>query len=80
MNPEKRVVGALDRPLDAVDRAAPAGQEGLRHHQKAVTDQQGLDTTVAIFNVETGNKLDKKLFKIPYSLVTQANRERRNQN
>ena len=54
--------------------------ETLDLRQWTVTDQQGLDTTVAIFNVETGNKLDKKLFKIPYSLVTQANRERRNRN
>ncbi len=44
--------------------------------QWAVTDQQGLNTTVAIFNVETGNNLDGQLFKIPYAVVTQANRER----
>jgi len=48
--------------------------------QWTVTDQQGLDTSVAIFNVETGNKLDGKLFKIPYAQVTQANRERQNRN
>ena len=50
--------------------------ETLDLRQWTVTDQQGLDTTVAIFNVETGNKLDQELFKIPYSIVTQANRER----
>ena len=54
--------------------------ETLDLRQWTVTDQQGLDTTVAIFNVETGNKLDKKLFKIPYSIVTQANRERQRRN
>jgi outer membrane lipoprotein-sorting protein len=48
--------------------------------QWTVTDQQGLNTTVAIFNVETGNKLDKKLFKIPYAIVTQAQKERRQRN
>lgn len=52
--------------------------ETLDLKQWTVTDQQGLNTSVAIFNVETGNKLDSKLFKIPYSRVTQANRERRN--
>jgi outer membrane lipoprotein-sorting protein len=51
--------------------------ETLDLKQWTVTDQQGLNTSVAIFNVETGNKLDSKLFKIPYSRVTQANRERR---
>ncbi len=50
--------------------------ETLDLKQWAVTDQQGLNTTVAIFNVETGNKLDKKLFKIPYARVTQAQREK----
>lgn len=54
--------------------------ETLDLRQWTVTDQQGLDTTVAIFNVETGNKLDKKLFKIPYARVTQANRERQQRN
>lgn len=54
--------------------------ETLELRQWTVTDQQGLDTTVAIFNVETGNDLDKKLFKIPYALVTQANRERQRRN
>jgi outer membrane lipoprotein-sorting protein len=54
--------------------------ETLELKQWTVTDQQGLNTSVAIFNVETGNKLDKKLFKIPYAQVTQANRERQNKN
>ncbi len=54
--------------------------ETLELRQWTVTDQQGLNTSVAIFNVETGNKLDKKLFKIPYALVTQANRERQQNN
>ena len=50
--------------------------ETLELKQWSVTDQQGLNTSVAIFNVETGNRLDGDLFKIPYALVTQANRER----
>ena len=54
--------------------------ETLELRQWTVTDQQGLNTSVAIFNVETGKKLDKKLFKIPYALVTQANRERQRNN
>jgi outer membrane lipoprotein-sorting protein len=54
--------------------------ETLELKQWTVTDQQGLNTSVAIFNVETGNKLDGKLFKIPYAQVTQANRERQQRN
>jgi outer membrane lipoprotein-sorting protein len=50
--------------------------ESYELKQWTVTDQQGLNTSVAIFNVETGNRLDGKLFKIPYAVVTQANRER----
>lgn len=45
--------------------------------QWTVTDQQGLDTSVAIYNVETGNRLSADLFKINYSAVTTTARERR---
>lgn len=54
--------------------------ETLDLKQWTVTDQQGLNTTVAIFNVEVGKKLDKKLFKIPYARVTQAQKERQQRN
>jgi hypothetical protein len=31
-----------------------------------VTDPQGYDTTVAVYNLDTGKKLDPALFKISY--------------
>ena len=45
--------------------------------QWTVTDDQGLDTSVAIYNVETGNRLSSDLFKINYTAVTNRARERR---
>ena len=44
--------------------------------QWTVADQQGLETTVAIYNVEIGNKLSQKIFRIDYSAATNARRER----
>jgi hypothetical protein len=32
-----------------------------------VTDPQGFDTTVAVYNLDTTKKLDPNLFKITYS-------------
>jgi outer membrane lipoprotein-sorting protein len=34
--------------------------------QWTVTDPQGYDTTVALYNVDVGRKLDPDLFKINY--------------
>ena len=45
--------------------------------QWTVTDQQGLETTVAIYNVEIGNKLSQKIFHIDYNAATNARREGR---
>lgn len=45
--------------------------------QWTVTDQQGLQTMVALYNVETGNKLASSLFDIDYQAATNAARENR---
>ncbi len=47
--------------------------------QWTVTDQQGLQTMVALYNVETGKPLDSSLFKIDYAAATNAARENQNQ-
>lgn len=52
-------------------------KESYELRQWTVTDDQGLDTSVAIYNVETGNRLSADLFKINYSAVTNRARERR---
>jgi outer membrane lipoprotein-sorting protein len=44
--------------------------------QWTVTDEQGLQTMVALYNVETGKKLAADLFKIDYQAATNAARER----
>jgi outer membrane lipoprotein-sorting protein len=44
--------------------------------QWTVTDQQGLQTMVALYNVEVGNELAPDLFKIDYAAATNAARER----
>lgn len=43
--------------------------------QWTVTDEQGLQTMVALYNVETGKKLAADLFKIDYQAATNAARE-----
>jgi outer membrane lipoprotein-sorting protein len=43
--------------------------------QWTVTDQQGLQTMVALYNVETGKRLASDLFKIDYQAATNAARE-----
>ena len=44
--------------------------------QWTVTDQQGLQTLVTLYNVETGKQLAGDLFKIDYNAATNAARER----
>ena len=44
--------------------------------QWTVTDQQGLQTQVVLYNVETGNQLASDLFRIDYAAATNAARER----
>jgi outer membrane lipoprotein-sorting protein len=46
--------------------------------QWTVTDQQGLQTMVALYNVETGKELPSDLFKIDYNAATNAARENQN--
>jgi len=46
--------------------------------QWTVTDKQGLQTMVALYNVETGKKLPDDLFEIDYQAATNAARENRN--
>jgi outer membrane lipoprotein-sorting protein len=46
--------------------------------QWTVTDQQGLQTMVALYNVETGKQLAADLFKIDYQAATNAARENNN--
>jgi outer membrane lipoprotein-sorting protein len=45
--------------------------------QWTVTDQQGLQTMVTLYNVEIGNQLASNLFKIDYQAATNAAREQR---
>jgi outer membrane lipoprotein-sorting protein len=44
--------------------------------QWTVTDEQGLQTMVALYNVEIGNNLASDLFKIDYGAATNAAREK----
>ena len=46
--------------------------------QWTVTDQQGLQTMVTLYNVEIGNQLAGDLFKIDYAAATNASREKQN--
>ena len=46
--------------------------------QWTVTDQQGLQTMVALYNVETGKQLPSDLFEIDYNAATNAARENQN--
>jgi outer membrane lipoprotein-sorting protein len=46
--------------------------------QWTVTDQQGLQTMVALYNVEVGKQLAADLFKIDYLAATNASRENMN--
>jgi outer membrane lipoprotein-sorting protein len=52
-------------------------RESLELRQWTVTDQQGLQTMVALYNVETGRQLAADLFKIDYQAATNAARENR---
>jgi outer membrane lipoprotein-sorting protein len=41
--------------------------------QWTITDNQGKDTSVMIFNVQTGVKFDEKVFRVPYDEVHKQN-------
>jgi outer membrane lipoprotein-sorting protein len=49
--------------------------ESYELRQWTVTDQQGLQTMVALYNVEIGGALDSDLFEIDYQAATNASRE-----
>ena len=51
-------------------------RSNLELRQWTVTDQQGLQTMVALYNVETGNDLASDLFRIDYAAATNAAREK----
>ena len=51
-------------------------RESYELRQWTVTDQQGLQTMVTLYNVEIGNQLSADLFKIDYAAATNAARER----
>jgi outer membrane lipoprotein-sorting protein len=53
-------------------------RSNLDLRQWTVTDQQGLQTMVALYNVETGVQLASDLFKIDYNAATNAARENQN--
>jgi outer membrane lipoprotein-sorting protein len=43
------------------------GAKDFQLRQWTVTDPQGFDTTVAVYNLDTTKKLDPNMFKITYS-------------
>jgi outer membrane lipoprotein-sorting protein len=45
--------------------------------QWTITDAKGLDTTVMIFNVKQGEKIDPAIFKIDYLRVSDANQRKK---
>ena len=45
--------------------------------QWTITDAKGLDTTVMIFNVKQGDKIDPAVFKIDYQRVNEANQRKK---
>lgn len=50
-------------------------RESYELRQWTVTDKQGLQTMVALYNLEIGNALDEDLFEIDYLAATNAARE-----
>lgn len=62
---EKQVIGGTHRLMMMF------GAKDMQLKQWTVTDPQGYDTTVAVYNLETGRKLDQSLFKINYERVLQ---------
>jgi outer membrane lipoprotein-sorting protein len=42
------------------------GAKDFKLRQWTVTDPQGYDTTVAVYNLDAGKKLDPALFQINY--------------
>jgi outer membrane lipoprotein-sorting protein len=62
---EKQVIGGTHRLMMMFSA------KDMQLKQWTVTDPQGYDTTVAVYNLETGRKLDQSLFKINYERVLQ---------
>jgi outer membrane lipoprotein-sorting protein len=49
------------------------GAKDMQLRQWTVTDPQGYDTTVAVYNLDTSKKLDPGLFKIDYTRYPSSN-------
>jgi outer membrane lipoprotein-sorting protein len=49
------------------------GAKDYKLRQWTVTDPQGYDTTVAVYNLDAGKKLDPALFQISYDNPDQQN-------
>jgi len=47
------------------------GAQDYQLRQWTVTDQQGYDTTVALYNLDKTKKLDPDLFKINFERILQ---------
>jgi outer membrane lipoprotein-sorting protein len=62
---EKQLIGGTYRLL------LMFGAQDLTLKQWTVTDPQGYDTTVAVYNLDTASKPDPKLFKINYERMIQ---------
>ena len=62
---QKQVFGGTHRLL------LMFGAQDFQLRQWTITDPQGYDTTVAIYNLDTSKKLDPELFKINYERMLQ---------
>lgn len=62
---QKQVFGGTHRLL------LMFGAQDFQLRQWTITDPQGYDTTVAIYNLDAGKKLDPELFKINYERMLQ---------
>jgi outer membrane lipoprotein-sorting protein len=62
---QKQVFGGTHRLL------LMFGAQDFQLQQWTITDPQGYDTTVAIYNLDTSQKLDPELFKINYERMLQ---------
>jgi len=62
---QKQVFGGTHRLL------LMFGAQDFQLRQWTITDPQGYDTTVAVYNLDTSKKLDPDLFKINYERMLQ---------
>jgi outer membrane lipoprotein-sorting protein len=62
---ERQVIGGTHRLM------LMFGAKDFRLRQWTITDPQGYDTTVALYNLVSGKKLDPNLFTINYERMLQ---------